>query len=122
MRGPGFGSLAVRTKLCRTDIQLFSQPVGHKTEPRQRTERDSNSQSVRRSLTAARVDERHISRDEREEPEQFLATVSGNPRRRSSSSSANTRVATNPSSDTPTNLIGSQANRQPPRPADRTAK
>jgi hypothetical protein len=46
---------------------------------------------------ALRSDERHVRRGEREVPEQLSRLISGNSRRRCNSSSANTRVATNPS-------------------------
>jgi hypothetical protein len=83
MLGPGLRPPPVGAQLVRVHTELVSQPghrhqrrrrhlVRNEPQPRQRAQRDRQTEPVSRSTPAAGIDERHIRRGQSEEPEQLV--------------------------------------------------
>ncbi|GGK98117.1 hypothetical protein GCM10011588_10830 [Nocardia jinanensis] len=124
--GAGLGAAAIGTDLGAIDPQLLGQPgyrdrrgshhpIGHEPQPRQRAQRDRDTEPIGRTTPPTGIDERQIRRREREEPEQLLTAdlrelpqprqllIREHPRRHETDLP-------------PTNSVGSQANQSPPPP------
>ena len=91
--------------------------VRHEPQPRQRTQLHRQPQPISRAAAPARGQERHIGRGQREEPEQLLTADLREPPQTLPTPRPRTPASPrNPTSSTPTNLIGSQAKHQHPAP------
>jgi hypothetical protein len=101
------GSCAVRPDLDRIHPQLLGQPshrhrrrsrqpIRHEPQPRQRAQRDRQPQPIRRTTTRPGSTNARSAAVNVKNRNSSSRLISGKPRRRSNSSSANTRVATNP--------------------------